>query len=141
MQFSMLENQILSLKVVSVETEIVEPTHVESSSNARDEAIKAAMPSGSPLSSTTECKIEPSEPSSSQADKATPEDLEPVEPRFPVDSVLATVHVCYNAFEKYEHRTPGGEDVTSERTRTSNFTFRGCISNHAELNWMVWKFE
>ena len=61
--------------------------------------------------------------------------------KYPAGSVVATVDMLFEAEEEYESSLPDGARVTSRRTTFSRWTFRGCISGHEELDWLVVAFD
>jgi len=63
--------------------------------------------------------------------------------KYPIGSVIATATVYIRGEETIEYvlpsMGPAGESVSKEQTTQVRFswTFRGCISDHSELDWRI----
>lgn len=138
----MLENKVLSLSVLGVTTEIIEKSRLQEANEFREKIIQDALNPPSSSSSADDHQkllLKVDEGVLESVKRTTPiEDL-PDEPIYPEGSVVASVDVSFRSFEKYERRIKGGEDTILERESTSLWTFKGCISGHSDLEWIVVK--
>jgi len=74
-------------------------------------------------------------------DSIIPEELLPKPVEYPIGAVIANVDVHVESRETYETRILGGQDMTSDRSATTVWTFEGCISGHTELEWRIIAFD
>lgn len=74
-------------------------------------------------------------------DRNPAEELLPTLVEYPIGSVVASVDVLVETKETYETRILGGQDMTTQRSAVTVWTFEGCISGHTDLEWQVTAFD
>ena len=59
----------------------------------------------------------------------------------PRTSLTSLTSLTHQAEEDYDSKLPDGSRITTKRTTTTHWTFRGCVSGQQALDWQITGFN